>query len=235
LFGCNERVVAAACRGGAKAVRSYLRGVQPEAMMRTSDYEFSEAAGTGAGAPALFLFHGTGGDEHQFFDLAAELLPGARRIAPRGDVSENGALRYFKRHAEGRFDMPDLARATDKMAAFVRDRVAAERSGKTVGFGYSNGANILAAVQFKEPELFDVAVLLHPMIPFDPGAQEGLRGKRVLITAGRNDAICPAPTTQRLADWYEAQGAETTLFWHGGGHEIRQDELGAIRDYLAKL
>jgi phospholipase/carboxylesterase len=197
-----------------------------------NNYAYLDVKGDATGAPALFLFHGTGGNEHQFVDLAAQLRPDARRIAPRGDVSENGALRYFKRHAEGKFDMDDLARATDKMAAFVRERVAAEAPSTTIGFGYSNGANILASVQFKSPELFDTAVLLHPFIPFDPGAQPGLGGKRVLITAGQSDPICPAPATQRLADWYAAQGANLELFWHDGGHEIRQEELAAIATFL---
>lgn len=200
--------------------------------MSADSYIHVEHPGAAPGAPALFLFHGTGGDEHQFVDLAAQLLPGARRIAPRGDVSENGALRYFRRHSEGRFDMDDLARATAKMAGFVRARFAAEAPSRAIGLGYSNGANILASVQFAAPELFDTAVLLHPMIPFDPGPQPGLAGKRVVITAGRHDPICPATATQGLADWYEAQGAMVSLFWHEGGHEIRSEELAAIRDYL---
>jgi phospholipase/carboxylesterase len=195
-------------------------------------YVYADRPGATAGGPALFLFHGTGGDEHQFLELAAQLLPGARRVAPRGDVSEQGALRYFKRHAEGKFDMDDLARATDKMAAFVRERLAAEKPATVIGLGYSNGANILASVQFLTPELFDVAVLLHPMIPFDPRPQPGLDGKRLLITAGRRDPICPAPATQKLADWYKAQGALVTQVWHDGGHEISNDELVAVRDYL---
>jgi phospholipase/carboxylesterase len=29
------------------------------------------------GAPLIFAFHGTGGDEHQFFGLAQQLLPAA--------------------------------------------------------------------------------------------------------------------------------------------------------------
>ena len=203
--------------------------------MSVDSYDFAEARGLTPGAPALFLLHGTGGDETQFLDLAAELVPGARRIAPRGDVSENGALRFFKRHAEGRFDMDDLKRATAKMASFVRERVAAEQPERTIGFGYSNGANILASVQFEAPELFDAAVLLHPLIPFEPAPQPGLKDKRVLITAGRRDPICPAPETQRLADWYQAQGAAIELFWHEGGHEIRQEELVRIKGFLAPL
>lgn len=195
-------------------------------------YVYAERSGI-TDAPALFLFHGTGGDEHQFLDLAGELLPGARLIAPRGDVSEGGALRYFKRLAEGRYDMADLARATDKMAMFVAERRAAGTPSETIGFGYSNGANILAAVTFQRPDLFDRMVLLHPLIPFDPEPQPGLAGKGVLITAGRHDPICPAPATEALAEWYRSQGADVSLIWHEGGHEIRQEELLAIRDYLA--
>ncbi len=201
----------------------------------SDDYTHLDLPGAAPGGPAIFLFHGTGGDEHQFTDLASQLLPGARRIAVRGDVSEGGALRYFKRLAEGRYDMPDLARATAKMAGFVAARVAAERPSRTIGLGYSNGANIIASVQFEAPQSFDAAVLLHPMIPFDPAPQPGLEGRRVLITAGRRDPICPASETQKLADWFSAQGADVTLFWHDGGHEIRQEELIAIRDWLAEL
>lgn len=199
----------------------------------SDEYIHLDLPGDVPGGPAIFLFHGTGGDEHQFVDLAPQLLPGARRIAVRGDVSESGALRYFKRLAEGRYDMADLARATAKMAGFVAARVAAERPSTSVALGYSNGANIIASVQFEAPESFDVAVLMHPMIPFDPAPQPGLKGKKVLITAGRRDPICPAPQTQKLADWFSAQGAEVTLFWHEGGHEIRQEELIAVRDWLA--
>src|SRR5690606_24632110 len=154
-------------------------------------YHFAERAGEGAGASLIFLFHGTGGDENQFLDLAAQLRPGARLVAPRGDVSEGGALRYFRRLAEGRYDMPDLERATAKMAASVRLLTGPARPDEPAGLGYSNGANILAAVQLAHPELFAAAVLLHRLIPFQPAPQPGLAGKRVLITAGRRDPICP--------------------------------------------
>ena len=202
--------------------------------MSAESYVFAERPGDGAGAPVLFVFHGTGGDEHQFLELAAQLKPGARRVAPRGDVSEGGAMRYFRRLAEGRYDMADLERATAKMAAFVQAQTGAARPQEVAGLGYSNGANILAAVQFAHPELFDATVLLHPLIPFQPSPQPGLAGKRVLITAGRHDPICPAPATEALAAWYREQGAELQLFWHDGGHELRQEELAAAQDFLRR-
>ena len=72
------------------------------------------------GAPLVFAFHGTGGDEHQFAALIADILPGAGLIAPRGNVLEHGANRYFRRTGEGVYDMDDLARRTEAMADFLR-------------------------------------------------------------------------------------------------------------------
>ncbi len=182
----------------------------------------------GPDTPLFFTFHGTGGDEHQFHSFARDLMPGATVISPRGDVQENAANRYFRRTGEGVFDMEDLARAVARMAGFVADAQASRRPGRTIGLGYSNGANILAATAFAHPHLFDAMILMHPLVPFTPAPQPGLAGKHILITAGQQDPICPVARTQALADWFTAQGATVDLFWHQGGHEIRQEEVARI-------
>ena len=185
-----------------------------------------------AGAPLLLTFHGTGGNERQFHELGQALLPGAHVVSPRGDVSEHGALRFFRRTGEGVYDMADLARRTAAMGDFVAEEIARTGARRVVGLGYSNGANILASVMFARPELFTDAVLLHPLIPFVPAPQPGLAGRRVLITAGRQDPICPAPVTQALAGWLERQGAEVGLHWHPGGHEVARTEWEAVQGFL---
>ncbi|MBN9335401.1 alpha/beta hydrolase [Devosia sp.] len=197
-----------------------------------ASYHFRAAEGGSKNAPLIFLFHGTGGDENQFFDLAAELVPGAGRIAPRGDVSEHGALRYFRRTGEGVYDMDDLAQRTAAMAAFVREEVDRRQPTKVLGLGYSNGANILASVQFAAPELFDATVLMHPLIPFTPPKAD-FSGKRVLVTAGQYDPIAPAGSSQALTDYFKANGATADVVWHNGGHEIRREELIAAQSFLA--
>ncbi|MHB0951752.1 MAG: alpha/beta hydrolase [Allorhizobium sp.] len=200
--------------------------------MGDSTYHYRVREGA-PGKPIFFVFHGTGGDENQFFDLAARLLPEATFVAPRGDVSEHGATRYFLRTGEGVYDMADLARATDKMATFVkqqRDRFAAS---PVLGFGYSNGANILANVMIEHADLFDCAMLLHPLIPFKPKDNAGLAGRKILITAGERDPICPAPMTVALSDYFVRQKADVTLEWHSGGHDLRQNEIDAARKMAA--
>ncbi len=188
------------------------------------------AEGLAAGRPLAFLFHGTGGTEMQFVPLARELMPGTGLVAPRGDVSEHGALRFFRRLGEGRYDMADLAERTAAMARFVEAQVAAAAPSRVIGLGYSNGANILASLLFARPQLFDAVVLMHPLIPWTPEPVP-LR-TRVLITAGERDPICPPEETRALEAWLAAQGARVETRWHAGGHEIDRSELGAVAEFL---
>jgi phospholipase/carboxylesterase len=201
--------------------------------MSRDSYVYRERAGSGAAAPLLFLFHGTGGDEDQFFDLGGQLLPGAHLIAVRGDVSERGALRYFKRTGEGVYDFADLELRTGRMAAFVAAHIGEKRPSAVYGLGYSNGANILASVLFRAPELIDGAVLMHPLIPFAPPPAPGLAGRRVLITAGRRDPIAPAASTGALEAYFAGQGAAVETHWHDGGHELLREEILAAHGFLA--
>jgi phospholipase/carboxylesterase len=119
------------------------------------------------------------------------------------------------------------------MARFVHAHVEAQKPPAILGLGYSNGANILAATVFLQPDLFDAAVLMHPLIPFEPKVKGSLEGKRILITAGRHDPICPPNLTARLDAHLRSAGADVTLHWHEGGHELRQDEIEAARRFLA--
>jgi phospholipase/carboxylesterase len=182
------------------------------------------------GATHVFTFHGTGGTEQQFHGFAEEMFPYAHVTSPRGDVSEGGALRYFRRMAEGLYDMDDLAIRRDAMAAFVRKEAAG--ADRVIALGYSNGANIAAAVAL-DADVFSDLVLLHPLIPWAPTPQPALHGKRILITAGERDPICPKPQTQAFEDYLKAQGADVTLQWHAGGHEIAQSEVAAIEAFFA--
>ena len=197
-----------------------------------TDYGYVHRLKAGApGNPIFFVFHGTGGDERQFFEFGSDVLPDATIVSPRGDVSEHGAARFFRRTGEGVYDMADLARATGKMAAFVSTLAQEHKASEVIGLGFSNGANILANLLI-ETNLFDKAVLLHPLIPFKPKDNAALAGKKVLITAGQRDPICPAPLTQALADYFAAQKAGVETEWHTGGHDIRPNEVEAIKRFL---
>lgn len=199
--------------------------------MSKSSYTYLETA-PADGQPLVFAFHGTGGDERQFFGLAKNLVPEAGIISPRGDVSEFGAARFFKRTGEGIYDMDDLAARTDKMANFIKAHKLEHPNSPLYGFGYSNGANILAAVAMKYPDLFDRIGLLHPLIPWDPAPTAFSPGFKALITAGMRDLICPWPMSQKLINWFKTQGADVATEVHEGGHELHQSEVDALASLL---
>ena len=195
-----------------------------------TDYILRETKGM-PGAPLVLTFHGTGGDEHQFHGLAEQLWPGAHVVSPRGDVSEHGMARYFRRTGEGVYDMEDLATRRDALASFVRSRITTTGATRVIALGYSNGANIAAAMAFDQPDLFTDVIAMHPLIPWTPAPQTGLAQTRWLITAGERDPICPAPLTRSLLDYLRSQNAEVTEHWHPGGHELVQSEVAAVQEF----
>ena len=192
------------------------------------------AAGTLAGGTTLLLLHGTGGDEEDLIPLGRTLLPGAGILSPRGKVLERGAPRFFRRLAEGVFDQEDLARRTEELAQFVEASLASyqlERDGM-VAVGFSNGANIAASLLLRRPGLLRGAVLLSPMVPFEPEQRPDLAGTAVFIGAGRNDPIAPSAHAERLAQILHDAGADVTLHWEPGGHTVSQGELDAARQWI---
>ncbi|MGV8937393.1 MAG: alpha/beta hydrolase [Allorhizobium sp.] len=201
--------------------------------MTSAQYHALTTAPTGKNAPLVFSFHGTGADEQQFSRLVDRIVPGAGHVSPRGDVSEDGALQFFRRTKEGVYDMDDLARRTEKMAGFIASQRAAYPGIAVYGLGYADGANILAAVVVKHAALFDRIALLHPLIPWRPYDNPQLSGKPVLITAGQHDPICPLPLTERLIDYFAHQGSQVETGIHDGGHEIRQSEITLLQSFLS--
>ncbi|MBE3589427.1 MAG: alpha/beta hydrolase [Firmicutes bacterium] len=183
----------------------------------------------------LLLLHGTGGDERDLVPLGRALDPEANLLGVRGKVLEGTARRWFRRLAEGVFDDADLIRRTQELAAFIPE--AAARHGfepqGLVAVGYSNGANIAASLLLLEPGTLPSAVLFRAMVPLEPPRPPALHGVRVLILAGRRDAVVPAGHPERLAGRLKAAGADVTLRWTDAGHEIRPQDIELARAWLA--
>jgi predicted esterase len=189
----------------------------------------------GADDTVLLMLHGTGGDESDLVPLGRMLRPGAAILSPRGNVLEHGMPRFFRRLAEGVFDLDDLARRTDELNTFIDD--ASRQYGfdraKVVAVGFSNGANIAASLMLRHPGALTRAILLSPMVPFEPETDGGLTGTRVFIGGGRNDPIAPPTQANRLAELLRDRGADVTTYFHAGGHTLTNDELAAAQTWLS--
>lgn len=185
----------------------------------------------------LLALHGTGGDEKDLIPLAQSILPGAGVLSPRGKVSEGGAARFFRRLAEGVLDQEDLAFRTGELVDFIAAasrQYGFDRNG-VVAVGFSNGANIAASILMRNPGVLRAAVLLSPMLPFEPESQPKLDGTDVFIGAGKTDPLVPVDQVKRLEKILRAGGAEVTVHWHQTGHTITQEELKAAQEWAARL
>ena len=203
-----------------------------------SDFVHRWIPAEGADTTVLAL-HGTGADENDLMPLAAAVAPGKNVLSPRGKVLEMGAPRFFRRLAEGVFDLDDLVARTHELADFVT--AAAHTYGfdpsKVVALGYSNGANIAGSILLLRPDVLAGGVLLRAMKPFDPedvsARVPDLSSKRVLVASGRHDPLVPPASTQGLVELLRRAGADVSLEAVTAGHELVQGDLDATSRWLS--
>ncbi len=190
---------------------------------------------TDPGRPPLLLLHGTGGDESDLVPLGRAVAPGAALLSPRGAVLEQGRPRFFRRLAEGVFDEADVERRAHDLADFLVEAQARYGLAAPVALGFSNGANIAAALLWLRPEVLAGAVLLRPMVPLARPLSGRLEGRPVLILSGSADPIVPAENAARLAERLTEAGAALTHRTLPAGHGLTQRDLDLTTEWLAAL
>jgi phospholipase/carboxylesterase len=173
----------------------------------------------------LLLLHGTGGDEADLLPLGRAIAPGSALLSPRGKVLESGMPRFFRRLAEGVFDEDDVKARAHELADFVGEARNAYRLEAPIAVGFSNGANIAAAVLLLRPDALAGAALLRAMVPLSDPPMADLTGKRVLILSGAMDPMVPAENAEGLAALLRAAGAQVQQETVPAGHGLSQADL----------
>lgn len=196
-------------------------------------YRFVPGADTG---PVLVVLHGTGGTPDDLLPLARELWPDAPVLAPAGPVSEHGMGRWFRRLAEGVFDTEDVIARAGQLADFLRvARVRHELGDRPlVAVGFSNGANIAAAVALLHPDVLTRVVLFNAMLPVPDPPRLDLTGTRVLLVNGRRDPMAPVDSARRLVALLREGSADVREHWHPGGHQLTLDGVAAAKGWLSE-
>ena len=184
----------------------------------------------------FILLHGTGGNEDDLIPVGQMLTSSASLLSPRGKVLENGMPRFFKRLAEGVFDMEDLKFRTKELADFVKDasNTYSFNLNKTIAVGFSNGANIAASLLLSYPEILKGAILFRAMVPFIPHSLPVLSDKKVLLSAGTFDPIVSKSQIEGLLNILQKSGADVTLKWQQSGHNLTQKDILDAKEWLEK-
>jgi phospholipase/carboxylesterase len=191
----------------------------------------------GKSGRTLLLLHGTGGNERDLIPLGRELDPNASLLSPRGKILENGMPRFFRRLAEGVFDLEDLQKRTHELADFVVSAAKHYKidNHKIVAVGYSNGANIAASLLLLRPEVLSAAILFRAMVPLVPERQPDLASKSIFISEGDHDPIVSAAEAGRLVGLLRNAGADVTIRFLQSGHELTADDVDLAREWLTNI
>lgn len=182
----------------------------------------------------LLLLHGTGGNEDDLVPLGRELVPHASILSPRGKVLENGMPRFFRRFAEGVFDLEDLKFRTNELVDFVTKASKEYKFNPetVVALGYSNGANIAVSMLLLRPESLAGAVLLRATLPFVPEKLPNLSGKSIFVSEGRYDQFVSSAQAEKLKQILQESGANVTFNIENHNHSLIEEEITKAKEFL---
>lgn len=191
----------------------------------------------GSAAYTCLLLHGTGGDENDLVGIGRSLAPGASLLSPRGKVVENGAPRFFRRLAPGVFDVADIKVRAAELAQFVAESAHQYKFDpkRVYALGYSNGANMAAAMMLLHPAVLAGAVLLRPMPTIEPEPLPDLSGKPILVVAGEDDEMTTHELTGQAAATLSRAGADVQVKWVVAGHELTPYDFQTVQLYFQAL
>ena len=189
----------------------------------------------GSSDATLLLLHGTGGNEHQLFDIGQQVAPTANLLGVRGRSMDEGSPRFLRRFTATKYDQPHLLAEADALAEFVQD--AAQTYGfdpsKVIALGYSNGANIALTALARHPEVFAGAVLIRPVMPMEEPPQTALNDLPVLVLHGARDSFLPFG--ESITPYLTKMGAQVEEHRLNTGHELAQEDLMLTAAWLGNV
>lgn len=185
----------------------------------------------------LLLLHGTGGDQDSLLELGVTMCPGASILAPLGPVIEHGASRWFRRFGEGVFDEEDIKARVPVLAKFIGDacRQYDRNPEWVVAIGYSNGANMAAALMLLAPQTLRGALMYRAMLPLRPSVIPDLEGRDALVVSGNADPMGPLDSAESLVRLLSESRARTRHEILPTGHGLVTPDVDLGRLWLKGL
>jgi predicted esterase len=183
----------------------------------------------------LLLLHGSGGDENDLLPVAKSLAPGAALLSPRGNILQHGARRFFGYPGPDGFDAEEVSARATEMADWL-GRMTKQYSvdpTRLYGLGYSNGANMAAALMLLHPGAIAGACLFRARRIVS--AAPDLNGAPVLISAGQADEVIPLSGAEALGQTLTAAGARVDFVVQNAGHDLTPADFSIAKQWLAKL
>jgi phospholipase/carboxylesterase len=179
----------------------------------------------------VLLLHGSGGDENDLFPVAGALVPGVAFLSPRGKVVDQGMTRFFA------VDRHDVKERATELAEWLNEAVKQNQinPARFYALGYSNGANIAAALMLLHPGAIAGACLLRARAVCVPETLPQLNGAPVLISAGQTDHLITPEGAEALARLLTGAGARVDLAIQNAGHDLTPADFSLAKQWFAKV
>lgn len=180
------------------------------------------------GAYTLLLLHGTGGDENDLLPVGGEFGNEVNILSLRGNVSEHGMPRFFKRVGMGIFDEKDLEFRTHEMVTFIDQLSVKEGFDKTkiIALGFSNGANIAGSTLVLYPDFLAGAILFRPMQPFkNVPAFINTKHTPVFMSNGSADNTIHIEDTKAYVQLLKKAGFDVSNHTLPAGHGVIYEDI----------
>ena len=183
----------------------------------------------------IVMLHGSGGDETTLASLAGAIAPDATLIGIRGRVVQDGVKRWYKRITATEFDQSDVRNEAAAFVDFLQNLARENRLdlSNVTFLGYSNGANLIAALTQLHPGIVRTAVLLRAMPVLSDASKVDLSSTRVLTIAGEKDKLY-FPYAPALAKRLSEFGARVDARTIGSDHGIGDADVRIVAEWLGK-
>jgi len=181
----------------------------------------------------VILLHGSGANETTMMPFARPIWPRATLVGIRGRIMQGNERRWYHKITPTVFNQQEAEQEAEQLARFVIDLSAKKhyKQQKLIFVGYSNGANILAVMAMKYPQLVQRAILLRPMPVLDPMPQGDLHNLRILTLSGARDKLYGGfaePLYRALLQG----GAHVTSYRIAATHMIGREDARLITRWL---
>jgi phospholipase/carboxylesterase len=181
----------------------------------------------------VLLLHGSGGDESDLLPIGSVVAPGAALLSPLGRIVQQGMRRFFSFPGPDGFDPDEVRARVDELADWLQTMPVDPKT--LYALGYSNGANMAAAMMLLRPGSMAGACLFRARIAVTPAALPNLNAAPVLISAGQTDEIIPADAAEKLAQLLTEAGARVDLAVQNAGHDLTPADFSLAKQWFAKL
>ena len=204
-------------------------------IVRLDNFRYRIDRAANPSGEVIILLHGSGGDETTLFSFARPIWPQATLLGIRGRIVQNGETRWFKKITPTKFDQKDAVDEAEAFVKFLTD--LGEDDGydlsRATFVGYSNGANLLAVVMMRHPELVRRAVLLRSMPVLDSYPHTNLSKTNALIISGKKDSLY-SPFQPALSAMLNENGAKVDTEIVDSDHMIGEKDREIIVKWLGK-